>query len=84
MSGLELFKKVYKTEGLIALFRSYPTTFLMNAPYASVFVSVNESVKTLLHKKYKPNILTFLAAGGFAGGVGSLLTMPFDVIRTRL
>ena len=66
------------------MYRSFPTTFLMNAPYASIFVSCNESLKTILHKYYTPNIFTYLVAGGFSGGFASLLTIPFDVVKTRL
>ena len=68
----------------MALYRSFPITFLMNAPYATILVSTNESMKTILHKRYNPNIMTYLTAGGLAGGLASLLTIPFDVIKTRL
>uniref|UniRef100_A0A0G4HNY4 Mitochondrial carrier protein n=1 Tax=Chromera velia CCMP2878 TaxID=1169474 RepID=A0A0G4HNY4_9ALVE len=36
---------IARTEGIQALFRSMPTTLLMNLPYGAVMVAVNESLK---------------------------------------
>ncbi|KAH9259783.1 hypothetical protein BASA81_002205 [Batrachochytrium salamandrivorans] len=72
-----------RSEGWIALFRSYPTTLAMNIPFQSLSVSANESFKKL--KLFPDNSLVgFFASGFVSGGVAGLLTTPLDVIRTRL
>lgn len=72
-----------RSEGWIALFRSYPTTLAMNIPFQSLSVSANESFKKL--RLFPDNSLVgFFASGFVSGGVAGLLTTPLDVIRTRL
>lgn len=38
---------VARTEGLIAFYRSYPTTLVMNVPFHGTLVMINESLKSL-------------------------------------
>ncbi|CAE7942234.1 mcfF, partial [Symbiodinium sp. KB8] len=40
---------VTRSEGLSALWRAFPTTLVMNIPYASVVVATNESMKEVLN-----------------------------------
>ena len=48
-SGIgQCLRSVLREEGLAGLYRSYPTTVLMNIPYAAVVVSTNESIKKAL------------------------------------
>lgn len=84
-SGLrDCFSSVVAEEGVGALFRSLPTTMIMNLPYAAVMVATNESMKTLLNPSGENNTGAFLASGGAAGGAAALLTTPLDVAKTRL
>ncbi len=72
-------------EGIIALFRSYPITVLMNIPFSCCFMVVNENMKTYIkpwNRRYE-NLWYFFCAG-IAGGVAGCLTNPFDVIKTKL
>lgn len=76
---------ITREEGLRSLFRSYPTTLVMNIPYAAVTVSTNESLKKILTPEgQEANLLTFLLAGAGAGAVAAAATCPLDVIKTRL
>ena len=78
-------KHIIQTEGIGALWRSYPTTLLMNIPYAAVVVATNESLKTF----WRPitgndSIITYLLSGAGAGAIAGAATCPLDVIKTRL
>jgi len=79
-------RAVVREEGPAALFRSYPTTLLMNMPFAAVAVAANESLKKLLAPAggEPPGLATFLLAGGGAGALASAATCPLDVVKTRL
>jgi hypothetical protein len=46
MSVKETVRGLIKEEGLKGLYRSYPITVMMNIPFASIVVSVNENLKT--------------------------------------
>jgi len=84
-------RQIIRTEGLSALFRSYPTTLAINAPYGAVLVAVNEKVKSLLipEKQDGENDRSFLLpryflSAGIGAACASMLTHPLDVIKTRL
>lgn len=71
-------------EGLRAFYRSYPTTVLMNIPYAATVVAVNESSKEWLNPSGEHDMQTYLMSGALAGAVAAVVTNPMDVVKTRL
>lgn len=80
-------KSVYKTEGMKAFFRSYPTTLIINIPYTITHFYIYETMKHALganeetdtHHHYK-----HLTAGAIAGASAAAISTPIDVIKTRL
>ena len=88
--ALDCTRSVIKTEGLSALFRSYPTTLVINAPYGAVLVAVNEKVKSWLVEPSttsaeKQGLLPrYFLSAGVAAACASILTHPLDVVKTRL
>jgi len=92
-SLLDCVRDVARKGGLAALYRSLPTTLAMNAPYGSISVAVNESLKTRWRRSASTTsdrgsvdlpVHALLASGGLAGAVASLATTPLDVVKTRL
>lgn len=77
-------KSIIREEGFSALFRSYPTTVLMNIPYASVVVATNETLKEFLNPDGQHDMMTYLLSGAGAGALAAVATNPLDVIKTRL
>lgn len=79
--------QVAKQEGMFTFFRSMPTTIAMTLPFGSVLVATNESTKLFFdvdnRSGYMRMPLYFLCAG-IGGAFASLVTQPFDVIKTRL
>jgi solute carrier family 25 iron transporter 28/37 len=89
--AIDCTRSVIRTEGIRALFRSYPTTLVINAPYGAVLVAVNEKVKSylvpadMLTKTSKESLLPrFFLSAGIAAACASVLTHPLDVVKTRL
>lgn len=76
--------EVYKAEGLSAFFVSYPTTLMMNIPFAAINFTVYEEASKLLNptKTYDP--LVHCIAGGVAGATAAAITTPLDVVKTVL
>ncbi len=78
-------RQILRTEGLGALFRSYPTTLLINAPYGAVLVAVNEKLKSWVVDPDQPHSLSrYFFSAGVAAACASIITHPLDVIKTRL
>lgn len=82
--ALDCARQVLRKEGLMAFFRSYPTTVAMSVPFQAVMVASNESLRKVIDPSGNVSIGTALGAGAVAGGIAALATNPFDVIKTRL
>mmetsp|Transcript_6778 Transcript_6778/g.7792 ORF Transcript_6778/g.7792 Transcript_6778/m.7792 type:complete len:386 (+) Transcript_6778:442-1599(+) len=78
------FMTVVNTDGVGALFRSFPTTLLMNIPYAGIMVATNESAKKILNPQNEYNVGAFFLSGGISGAIAAACTNPLDVVKTRL
>mmetsp|Transcript_22897 Transcript_22897/g.40470 ORF Transcript_22897/g.40470 Transcript_22897/m.40470 type:complete len:370 (-) Transcript_22897:1171-2280(-) len=81
-------KNIVQTEGVSALFRSYRATVLMNVPFTAMHFSVYETSKKLLlninSEEEEETLKVQLIAGGLGGGAAAAVTVPLDVVKTRL
>ena len=87
-------REVTRTEGWIALYRSFPITLASNVPYGMVMVSTHEQCKQWLmranhnnnssNNHTRPQWQIVLASSSCAGLVASAVTTPLDRIKTAL
>lgn len=76
-----------RREGLSALFRGLGPTLIRDVPFSCVYLVGHERLKRLLVEPHGPQHGSFCAsfvAGGLAGAAATLLTMPLDVVKTRM
>lgn len=72
---------IYQCDGIRGIFRGFNATILRDVPgFSTYFVSY----EFLMRQKNDPGIAYTLFAGGTAGSISWLLTIPIDVIKTRL
>lgn len=75
---------MYRQEGLISFYRSFGVNYLMNVPFSSMIILMNEKLKRIFKVKENDHHLNYYLCGGIAGGLASVPNTPFDVIKTRL
>lgn len=91
-SGLYSYKSLTTSLASVArtgpsgLMRGFLASSLRDAPYAGLFTVLYEAIKheaTSLAPNVYPSTIHGLSAG-FAGGMATLATHPFDVIKTQM
>ena len=75
---------MFKQEGPRAFMLSYPTTLLMNVPYALIMGTTNEALRNLINPGDEYSLGTYIVSGAAAGSVAAAATNPLDVVKTRL
>ena len=79
------FTSIVQSEGLMALYRSFPVTLASNLPYGAIMFAVNETLKDYLTSNGSPpTAMTYMIAGSGAGAIASALTTPLDRLKTKL
>lgn len=86
-------QSVWRHEGLLAFYRSLPTTLISECPFHGVLVASNESLKLLLGLEARggaPDGVAGVPLGwhffstGVSGMLAAIVTQPLDVVKTRL
>lgn len=86
-------REVCRTEGFVALYRSFPITLASNVPYGMVMVATHERCKQFLSSNNNattaaatitPQWQIVLGSSSAAGLVASAVTTPLDRIKTAL
>mmetsp|Transcript_1409 Transcript_1409/g.1547 ORF Transcript_1409/g.1547 Transcript_1409/m.1547 type:complete len:361 (-) Transcript_1409:14-1096(-) len=90
VSLLEVMKKMAKSKGIRGFYPNYRATLMRNIPSAVIRFTVYEELRLLVKGNKWTNAnnqtmsIGYALAGGFASAFSSILTTPFDVVKTRL
>ncbi|XP_036414349.1 solute carrier family 25 member 40 isoform X1 [Colossoma macropomum] len=73
------------TEGWLALWRGLGPTLLRDVPFSAMYWYNYEKGKSLLcwYKSSDPTVTITFIAGAVSGSIASIVTLPFDVVKTR-
>jgi solute carrier family 25 iron transporter 28/37 len=83
-SVMQVTQMIIKDEGIIALYRSLPVMYLMNIPYAGIFITAQENLRSVMLGPGDHTLPQIFACAAAAGCIASILTTPLDVIKTKL
>lgn len=88
-SSLDCARRIVRNEGMPALFRSLPTTIIMNVPHFAAYWVAYEGFFTTLSGKASRNreeemTVDYMAAGFLAGACAAVVSFPFDTVKTHL
>jgi solute carrier family 25 protein 38 len=75
---------IARTEGAGGLFRGLLPTIVTNAPFSGLYYMFYVRLKDRLSGDGRPAVLVNFSSGVVAAVAATLLTQPFDVVRTRL
>lgn len=75
----DVLRLTVKSQGVLGLWRGYSATLLRDVPFSAIYWPCYELLRPQRYNFFE----TFLA-GAFAGSVASAVTLPMDVVKTRL
>ncbi|XP_033826334.1 probable mitochondrial glutathione transporter SLC25A39 isoform X1 [Periophthalmus magnuspinnatus] len=72
-------------DGLLSLWRGWGPTVLRDVPFSALYWFNYELVKAELCERYgtPPNFSVSFTSGAISGAIAAILTLPFDVVKTR-
>ncbi|XP_057202078.1 probable mitochondrial glutathione transporter SLC25A39 isoform X2 [Triplophysa rosa] len=73
-------------DGWLSLWRGWGPTILRDVPFSALYWFNYELVKAQLCEKYRVPQASFtisFTAGAISGAIAAILTLPFDVVKTR-
>ncbi|KAK7939962.1 hypothetical protein WMY93_003288 [Mugilogobius chulae] len=72
-------------DGLLSLWRGWGPTVLRDVPFSALYWFNYELVKAELCDRYRtpPNFSISFTSGAVSGAIAAILTLPFDVVKTR-
>ncbi|XP_004077931.1 solute carrier family 25 member 40 [Oryzias latipes] len=79
-------RSAVETEGWLSLWRGLGPTLLRDVPFSAMYWYNYERGKSFLAEWYKtgePTLTITFMAGAASGSVASIVTSPFDVVKTR-
>ncbi|KAI4873118.1 hypothetical protein NFI96_015553 [Prochilodus magdalenae] len=80
-----MIRSAVHTEGWLALWRGLGPTLLRDVPFSAMYWYNYEKGKDLLcrYKSSEPTFTITFIAGAVSGSIASIITLPFDVVKTR-
>ncbi|XP_056608972.1 probable mitochondrial glutathione transporter SLC25A39 isoform X2 [Triplophysa dalaica] len=80
------FRSAVAQDGWLSLWRGWGPTILRDVPFSALYWFNYELVKAQLCEKYRVPQASFtisFTAGAISGAIAAILTLPFDVVKTR-
>ncbi|KAM7420784.1 hypothetical protein PAMA_015146 [Pampus argenteus] len=75
-----------QTEGWLSLWRGLGPTLLRDVPFSAMYWYNYEKSKSWLCERYNtrdPTLTITFISGALSGSIASIVTLPFDVVKTR-
>ena len=88
-STSEAVQKVFSEKGRQNIFNAWSASVWRDVPFGAIQLAIFELIKSFILNSPdidfdSSTLLTEAIIGAFAGGVGALLTNPFDILTTRI
>lgn len=77
-------KIIFKDEGIVAFWKGIQAAWIRESTYTSLRLGLYGPIQQLIDPKNQYGFGGKFVAGSIAGGIGSIVGNPFDVVKTRL
>ena len=77
-------KTIFKDEGITAFWKGIKAAWIREATYTSLRLGLYSPIQQSIDPKNQYGFAGKFTAGCIAGGIGSIVGNPFDVVKTRL
>jgi Mitochondrial carrier protein len=77
-------KTIFKEEGIQAFWKGIGAAWLREASYTSLRLGLYSPIKKVMNVKNDSHFFLKFTAGSAAGGIGSIVGNPFDVVKTKM
>lgn len=81
-----IIRSAVASEGWLSLWRGLGPTLLRDVPFSAMYWYNYERAKAFLCQHYntqEPTITISFLSGALSGSIASIITLPFDVVKTR-
>lgn len=82
----DIIRSAVAAEGWLSLWRGLGPTLLRDVPFSAMYWYNYERAKTFFCQHYnteEPTITISFLSGALSGSIASIVTLPFDVVKTR-
>ncbi|XP_042222036.1 mitoferrin-1-like isoform X2 [Homarus americanus] len=83
-SCFDCLRKLYRSEGVKAFYRSFTTQLVMNLPFHAIHIVTYEKFQSVMNPERDYNPRAHMVAGAAAGAAASAFTTPLDMCKTVL
>nr|XP_045618519.1 mitoferrin-1-like [Procambarus clarkii] len=83
-SCFDCLRKLYRSEGVKAFYRSFTTQLVMNVPFHAIHIVTYEKLQSVMNPEREYNPKAHMVAGAVAGAVAAAVTTPLDMCKTVL
>lgn len=77
-------KTILKDEGIVSFWKGIQAAWIREATYTSLRLGLYSPIQQSIDPKNQYGFAGKFIAGSIAGGIGSIVGNPFDVVKTRL
>eukprot|EP01041_Mallomonas_annulata_P009220 gene9220-19118_t len=81
---LSISKEIYKSDGITGFYKGWSSTILRDAPFSAIYWYSYENFKPRFNNYNLHDILTNFLSGSSAATIATIVTHPFDVMKTKL
>lgn len=84
VSSIDILKNIVKERRILSLWSGLTPTLYRDVPFSALYWTFYEALKRAQLKHDRQGFAANFTSGAIAGGISAIVTLPFDVAKTRM